>query len=184
MKQLIFKTLLLISTILFISSTATAQSFKDKMKASKDKLASKVQKDNSAAYECGHVHKESLAEKANPMKALGKAMGGTATKGSNPDLGTAAISVFYQAHYHPQFVMKYPTKIPGWETCGDAVIAGFTNKDGAGLSTTDGAVTMNGEEIAYSGIGTYFQGFSPDKRGTKNITISSSDGDKVELDLE
>lgn len=175
-------TLILLSAILPFSFSSNGQSLKDKMKASKEKLASKVpSKDRSADFECGFVYQESMADKANPMKALGKAMGGAATKGSNPDLGTAAISVFYQAHLHPQFVMKYPTKTPDWETCGDAVYLGFTNKSGAGLSSTDGTVTLDGKEILYSGVGTYFQGFKPENRGTKQIEVKSSDGDQVSL---
>lgn len=157
--------------------TVNAQGFKDKMKA---KIPSK---DNSEIYECGYVHQLSLKEKANPMKALQKGLAGSVTDGGNPDLGNAAISVFYQAHLHPQNIMRYPTQIPGWETCGDAVFAGFTNKNGVGLSSTDGAFTMDGVSIAYSGAGTYFQGFKPDKRGDKNISITSSDGDKIDLTL-
>ena len=175
-----------------LNNNLYAQTLKEKMKASKEKLASKVQKDNSEAFECGYVHKETLAEKANPMKALQKSLGGSVTNGSNPDLGTAAISVFYQAHLHPQNIMKYPTKIPGWETCGDAVFLGFTNKAGTGLSSTDGKVYFGDvgakeserTEIAFSGIGTYFQGFNPSKRGAKEVIITSSNGDKVEVMLE
>ncbi len=161
-----------------LAITASSQSFKDKLK-------SKIpEKDNSEIYECGYVHQLTLKEKANPMKALQKGIAGGVTNGSNPDLGNAAISVFYQAHLHPQNIMRYPTAIPGWETCGDAVFAGFTNRTGMGLSSTDGEFLMDGVSIAYSGAGTYFQGFKPDKRGAKNITITSSDGDKVDLTLD
>jgi len=153
------------------------------MQASKDKLANKVQKDNSAAFECGYIHKATLKEKANPMKALQKGMGGAVTDASNNNLGAAAISVFYQAHLHPQNIMKYPTKIPGWETCGDAVFAGFTNKDGIGISSTDGKFMMDGKEIPFAGIGTYFQGFKPSERGEKSIEITSSNGNKVNLKI-
>lgn len=173
-------------TLIFLSFTSFtfSQTMKEKMQAQKDKLAKKMEKDNSAAYECGHVHIPGLKEKANPMKMLQKGAGEGVTKGSNSDLGTAAISVVYQAHIHPQFIMKYPTKTPGWETCGDAVFAGFTNKSGAGLSSTDGSMTMNGEEIGYSGMGSYFLGFKPEKRGEKNMVITSSNGDKVDFDLK
>lgn len=163
-------------TLLFF--TASCQSLKDKMKA---KIPTK---DNSEIYECGYVHVDGLKEKMNPMKALQKGIAGGVTNGSNPDLGTAAISVFYQAHLHPQSIMKYPTKTPGWETCGDAVFAGFTNRSGAGLSSTDGDFMMGDSNIAYSGAGTYFKGFSPEKRGKKNIKITSSNGDVVKVDVE
>ena len=32
-----------------------------------------------------------------------------------------------------------------------------------------------------AGMGTYFQGFSPDKRGTQTVEVTSSSGDKVDL---
>ena len=180
----------LVFTLLLIApSIVLAQGLKDKMKASKEKIESKVKSDNSEAYECGYIHKESLAEKANPMKALQKGMGGAVTNESNSDLGTAAITFFYQCHLHPQNIMRYPTAIPGWETCGDAVFAGFTNKSGVGLSSADKGVYYADEggakkEIPFSGVGTYFQGFNAESRGTKKMFAYSSDGDEVEVTLE
>lgn len=140
-----------------------------------------VKKDNSNIYECGYVHEAGMKEKLNPMKVLQKGLGAGATAGSNSDLGKAAISVFYQAHLHPQSIMRYPTKTPGWETCGDAVFAGFTNRSGVGLSSTDGEFKVDGTPIPFAGIGTYFHGFSPDLRSDRIVSISSSDGDQVEV---
>ncbi|PCJ67786.1 MAG: hypothetical protein COA58_01220 [Bacteroidetes bacterium] len=185
MKQIVFKTLLLFLGFSLSSNLSFAQSFKDKIKASKDKLAAKMPtKDNSATYECGYIHKTTLAEKANPMKALQKGLGAAFTAEGQPDLGTMSISIFYQAHLHPQTVMRYPTKIPGWETCGDAVFLGFSNKNGIGLSATDGKVLMDNQEILDAGMGTHFLGFKPSERGTKTVTITSSDGDKVNVQLD
>ncbi|MEL6676481.1 MAG: hypothetical protein AAFR61_30005 [Bacteroidota bacterium] len=163
----------------FIFSALSAQSFKDKLKAKVPK-----KKVNLEMYECGHVHKPSTAEKLNPMKAVQKGLGGgAAAAGNNKDLGASSISIFYQAHIHPQGVMRFPTKTPGWETCGDAVYAAFTNRNGMGLSNTDGKMTLDGQEIVYGGVGTYFKGFSPDKRGHKQIQITSSNGDKIDLEI-
>lgn len=160
----------------FVSLTLPAQSFKEKMK-------SKFKKDNSAMYECGYIHKPSLKEKLNPMKALQKGLGGAVTDGNNPDIGTSAISIFYQSHLHPQNIMNYPTKTPGWETCGDAVFLGFTNRDGTGLSSTDGSIAMgnlnsqgNQVTIPYAGFGTYFHGFNESQRAEKRVVITSSNG--------
>lgn len=164
-----------IITLLF-SLAGNAQSFKEKMKA-------KLEKDNSEIYECGYVHKESLKEKLNPMKALQKGIGNSVTDGGNSDLGKAAISVFYQANLHPQSIMKYPTATPGWQTCGDAVFAGFTNRSGLGLSSTDGQFLVDDTNVESAGIGTFFHGFSPSERGTKTVKISSSNGDEVELEV-
>lgn len=169
------KTTFLILSLLFLSLNSQAQSWKDKLKMPK--------KDNSEIYECGYVHEATLSEKLNPMTALQKGMGSAFTNTDNADLGTTAISIFYQAHLHPQNIMNYPTKIPGWETCGDAVFASFTNKNGMGLSSTDGEVTMNNSVIAASGMGTYFQGFSPTERGDKKIGIKSSNGDQINLTI-
>lgn len=152
------------------------QSFKDKMKA-------KLEKDNSAWYECGYVHKASLAEKANPMTLMAKGMSGALTDESNSDLGKTAITVFYQAHLHPQSIMRYPTKTPGWETCGDAVYAGFTNRDGLGLSSTDGQFKVGDHVAEPAGYGTFFCGFSPEQRGNKQVTITSSQGQKVDVSI-
>lgn len=169
---------IIVISLLFISSIANSQSFKDKLKSKIPK------KDNSAIYECGYVHKVTLAEKASPMRLLQKGLGSAVTNSSNSNLGSTSISVFYQAHLHPQSIMKFPTKIPGWETCGDAVFASFTNRNGIGLSSTDGQILMDGQEILYSDFGTYFQGFKPENRGKKNMVITSSDGDKVEFSLD
>lgn len=169
------KLIILVLSLLFISLNTNAQSWKDKLKIKK--------KDNSAMYECGYVHKPTLAEKLNPMTALQKGMGKAFTIPDNPDLGTTAISIFYQAHLHPQNIMKYPTKIPGWETCGDAVFASFTNRNGVGLSGTDGQFKMNSIVLPSAGIGSYFQGFSPKERGAKKVEITSSNGDKVSVDI-
>ncbi|MEL7144931.1 MAG: hypothetical protein AAFO69_01080 [Bacteroidota bacterium] len=172
-----------VGLLLLISTLGFSQSFKEKMKA-------KFKKDKSEIYECGYIYKPTLKDKLNPMKALQKSLGGAATSGNNPDIGSAAISVFYQAHLHPQSIVKYPTKTPGWQTCGDAVFLGFTNKDGAGLSSTDGQVTMRnvdaGEttlEIPFGGIGTYFQGFSDSDRSEKLVTITSSNGKSATVNI-
>ncbi len=151
----------------------------------KDKVKLKTQgQEKFENYKCGYVHEESVKEKMNPMKALQKSMGSAVSSASKSDLGTASISVFYQAHLHPQNIMRYPTKTPGWETCGDAVFLGFTNKSGIGLCSTDGEVTVENQTIPYAGIGTYFHGFSPEKRGNKKVLITSSNGDNIELEIE
>lgn len=151
----------------------SAQGFKGKLK-----------KDKSAIYECGHVYKPSLKDKLNPMKGLQKVLGGALTEGGESDLGNIAISIFYQAHQHPQEIMRYPTATPGWETCGDAVYLGMSNREGMGLSQTDGKIMMDGTEIAKAGMGTYYQGFKPAQRGAKQIQITSSNGDKIELNIQ
>lgn len=153
----------------------SAQRFKDKLKAG-------ISKDDSGMYECGAVYEPTLRDKANPMQVLQKTMGGGATGGKG-DLGELSISVFYQGHIHPQGIMRYPTATPGWETCGDAVYLGMTNRTGMGLSSTDGKVMMEGQEIPNAGMGTYFQGFSPDQRGVKTVTISTANGSQAEVSI-
>ncbi len=138
-------------------------------------------KAKTSMYECGHVYKPSLKDKLNPMKALQKAVGGAVTDVKRDNLKEISISVFYQAHLHPQDIMRYPTATPGWETCGDAVFLGMTNRAGLGLAETSGDVLLDGKEMPPAGMGTYFQGFSPDGRSPKAVTISSSDGDQVKL---
>ncbi len=163
--------------ILFSSFQLSAQGFKDKMK-------DKMKKDNSAIYECGYVYVPGVKDKLNPMRGLQKALGGAVTEGGESDLGNIAISVFYQAHQHPQEIMRYPTATPGWETCGDAVYLSMTNREGVGLSQTDGKVMMDGQEIAKAGMGTYYQGFKPEERSEKQIQITSSNGDKIDLNIQ
>lgn len=165
--------------VLLFSLFGNAQSFKDKLKSKMPK-----KKVNMEIYECGYVHKETLASKANPMKLLQKSLGNAVTDGNNSDLGKTAISVFYQANLHPQGIMKYPTKTPGWATCGDAVFAGFSNRSGIGLSSTDGQFLVDGENVESAGVGTFFHGFSPSERGTKTVKITSSDGDMLEVEVK
>lgn len=164
-----------LTLLCFSSFTATAQFGKKKKGPKKSK--------KEQMYECGYVQKEGLLGKINPVKALKKGLVNSVSNMGSPDLGTSAISVFYQAHLHPQGIMKYPTETPGWQTCGDAVFAGFTNRAGTGVSSTDGSMTVEGEQIEHAGMGTYFYGFDPAMRGKKKVQITSSDGDRVELEI-
>lgn len=164
-----------LTLLCFSSFSATAQFGKKKKGPKKSK--------KEQMYECGYVQKEGLLGKINPMKALKKGLVNSVSNMGNPDLGTSAISVFYQAHLHPQSIMKYPTKTPGWQTCGDAVFAGFTNRAGTGVSSTDGSMLVAGEPVEHAGMGTYFYGFDPAMRGEKKVQITSSDGDKADLTI-
>lgn len=161
--KLYIKQLFLVGFVLLLTSSAFAQ---------------KKKKNPMEIYECGHVHKLTLKEKMNPARLL------AGKQGSNPDLGTTAISVFYQANLHPQAVVTYVTKVPGWETCGDAVFASFTNREGIGFTSTDGQFLINGEESPFIGFGTFFKGFKPEDRGEKDIKITSSNGDVIELKIK
>jgi len=167
----------LTALILLLSLFGNAQSFKDKLKS---KIPKK--KVNMEMYECGYIHKATLAEKTNPMKLLQKSMGGAATGGES-DMQKMAISVFYQANLHPQSIVKYPTKVPGWQTCGDAVFAGITNRSGIGLSALDGEFKVGDVIVPAAGMGTYFHGFDPAKRGERVVAITSTSGGKANLSI-
>lgn len=177
--QLVLK---LTTLALLFSFFGSAQSFKDKLKS---KIPKK--KVNMEMYECGYIEKESLGQKANPMKLLQKAVGGAATNGSvsggEADMEKMAMSIFYQANLHPQGIVKYPTKVPGWQTCGDAVFAGITNKNGIGLTALNGEFKVNDELVPSAGLGTYFHGFDPSERGEKVVTVKSSAGTQALVTL-
>lgn len=164
-----------LTLLCFSSFTATAQFGKKKKGPKKSK--------KEQMYECGYVQKEGLLGKINPVKALKKGLVNSMSNTANADLGTAAISIFYQAHLHPQGIMRFPTKTPGWQTCGDAVFAGFTNRDGTGMSSTDGGFMVDEELVESAGMGTYFYGFDPAMRGEKEVLITSSDKDQVEVTI-
>lgn len=134
-------------------------------------------------YECGYVYEPKLKDRLNPMGAVQSAMGNAMTTEGATDLNNIAISVFYQAHLHPQEILRFPTETPGWATCGDAVYLGMTNRSGMGMADTDGKVTIDGKEIPSAGMGTYFDGFSSDHRGEKSVSITSSDGDQIAISV-
>lgn len=138
---------------------------------------------NLDMFECGYVYEPKLKDRLNPMGAMQSVIGNAMTVEGANDLDNIAISVFYQAHLHPQEILRFPTKIPGWATCGDAVYLGMSNRSGLGMADTDGKITFDGQEIAPAGMGTYFDGFSHDERGKKNVTITSSDGDQITLSV-
>lgn len=138
---------------------------------------------NLDMFECGYVYEPKLKDRLNPMGAVQSAMGNAMTAEDGTDLNNIAISVFYQAHLHPQEILRFPTETPGWATCGDAVYLGMTNRSGMGMADTDGEVTFDGKEISPAGMGTYFDGFSQDSRGEKNVSITSSDGDEITLSV-
>ncbi|MBR9861327.1 hypothetical protein GYB22_11380 [bacterium] len=134
---------------------------------------------NMAMYECGYVYEPGLMAKLNPMAKLQKGILVGVTDNNNSDLGKAAISIFYQAHLHPKEIVRYVTETPNWETCGDAILAGFMNRDGLGLTSTDGEFKVDGTVVEYAQGGTYFHGFKPSERGEKTVQITSSDGDDI-----
>lgn len=138
---------------------------------------------NLDMFECGYVYEPKLKDRLNPMGAVQSAMGNAMTAENGTDLNNIAISVFYQAHLHPQEILRFPTATPGWATCGDAVYLGMTNRSGLGMADTDGKVTFGGKEITPAGMATYFDGFSSDDRGEKNVSITSSDGDEITLSV-
>lgn len=138
---------------------------------------------NLDMFECGYVYEPKLKDRLNPMGAVQSAMGNAMTAEGGTDLNNIAISVFYQAHLHPQEILRFPTETPGWATCGDAVYLGMTNRSGMGMADTDGKVTFGGKEIPPAGMGTYFDGFSQEERGDKVVSITSSDGDQITLSV-
>lgn len=156
--------------IVFASEKSNAQLFKKNKK--KD------------IYECGFVKKKSFLDKVNPMKALKKQLGKGGDKGDT-NMGDIAISIFYQAHLHPESILNYPTQTPGWQTCGDAVFLGLTNKNGTGLGATSGEVGFtdldggNPITLKPAGWGTYFHGFDESNRGEKTVSIIEKNGKQI-----
>ncbi|MEO0470854.1 MAG: hypothetical protein AAF206_14600 [Bacteroidota bacterium] len=166
----------LILFILFAPASLSAQGLKGKFKGA-------FKKDKADLFECGRVYKEKTLSKLNPMKALQKGLGGSFT-GETSQLSQAGITVFYHAHLYPRELVSYVTKTPNWQTCGDAVYVGMTNAKGVGILKTDGEVNIDGQMVEHAGVGTYFHGFPDTDRGTKKVSISSSNGEQVEVSVE
>ena len=164
------KTRIILALMLFAFMSTNAQSF--------------LKKKEKKAYECGYVHKESFFNKLKPMKLISKVTGGLIKANPKSDLNDVALAIGYASSLIPKSQLDFATKTPGWETCGDAVSVYFLNKAGIGLTDTDGDVKLNGTKLEKAGMGTYFHGFSADKRGTQNVEITSSTGDKVAISIE
>jgi hypothetical protein len=143
-----------------------------------------LKKKQKKAYKCGYVYKPSFLNKLKPMKLVSKLAGGIVKAKPKSDLGGTAIAVTYYSNIVPNHNLDFVTKVEGWETCGDGVSVVFLNHDGIGLTDTDGDVKLDGVKLEKAGLGTYFQGFSADKRGNKKVEITSSSGDKVEVNFE
>ena len=143
-----------------------------------------LKKKEKKAYKCGYVHKEGFLSKIKPMKLISKATGAFIKSKPKSDLKDVALGVIYSSGTIPKNQLDFATKTPGWETCGDGVAVYFLNYEGIGLSDTDGDVKLNGTKLEKAGMGTYFQGFSPDKRGMQTLEVTSSSGDKVAIKLE
>lgn len=171
--KIVFQVILLF-TIAFNIESTSAQLFKKKKK--KD------------IYKCGYVKKKSFLDKVNPMKALKKQLGKGGTKGDS-NMSNVAFSVFYQAHLHPESIVNFPTQTPGWQTCGDAVYIGMTNKNKTGIGSTNGLVGLVDtnkidEEpliLKPAGWGTYFYGFNEKERGEKTISIIEKNGKQISV---
>ncbi|PWG04604.1 hypothetical protein [Polaribacter aquimarinus] len=161
---------IILALMLFAFLPTSAQSF--------------LKKKEKKAYECGYVHKESFFNKLKPMKLISKVTGGLIKAKPKSDLNDVALAVGYASSLIPKSQLDFATKTPGWETCGDGVSVYFLNKTGIGLTDTDGEVKLNGAKLEKAGMGTYFQGFSADKRGTQIIEVTSSNGDKVLVNIE
>ena len=143
-----------------------------------------LKKKEQKAYKCGYVHKESFFSKLKPMKLISKVTGGLIKAKPKSDLQDVALGIIYASSLVPKNQLDFATKTPGWETCGEGVSVYFLNYEGIGLTDTDGDVNVNGTKLEKAGMGTYFQGFSADKRGTQTIEVTSSSGDKVNVSLE
>ena len=143
-----------------------------------------LKKKELKAYKCGYVHKESFFGKLKPMKLISKAVGGVLKVKPKSNLKDVALGINYASGLAPRNQLDYATKTPGWETCGEGVSLIFFNYNGIGFADTDGDVKLNGVKLEKAGMGTYFQGFSPDKRGTQTVDITSSAGNKVNIVLE
>lgn len=164
------KTSIILLVMLFAFLSINAQSFLDK----KEK----------EAYECGHVHKASFFSKLKPMKIISKMAGALIKAKPKSDLNDVALAITYASGLIPESQLDFATTINDWETCGDGVSVYFLNKEGIGLTDTDGDVKLNGTKLEAAGMGTYFQGFSASKRGTQSVEVTSSSGDKVTVKLE
>ncbi|MFK8058919.1 MAG: hypothetical protein AB8B78_02405, partial [Polaribacter sp.] len=143
-----------------------------------------LKKKEKKAYKCGYVHKPSFFSKLKPMKLISKAVGGLIKAKPKSSLKDVALGINYASGLAPNSKLDFATKTPGWETCGDAVAVYFLNYEGIGLTDTDGDVKLNGTKLEKAGFGTYFQGFSPDKRGTQTVEVTSSNGDKATVTIE
>ncbi|MEO9572209.1 MAG: hypothetical protein ABJH82_00430 [Polaribacter sp.] len=164
------KNKILLACMLFAFCSIKAQSF--------------LKKKEVKAYKCGYEHKESVFGKLKPMKLISKATGVLIKAKPKSDLKNVALAVSYASGLIPQSQVDFATKVPGWSTCGDGVSVYFLNYEGIGLTDTDGDVKLNGNKLEKAGMGTYFQGFSPDKRGTQSVEVTSSSGDKVTVNIE
>ena len=142
-----------------------------------------LKKKEKKAYKCGYIHKESIFGKLKPMKLISKVTGGLIKAKPKSDLKDVALAVTYASGLAPKSQLDFATKTPGWETCGEGVSVFFLNYEGIGLTDTDGDVKLNGTKLKKAGMGTYFQGFSADKRGTQTVDISSSSGDKISINI-
>jgi hypothetical protein len=155
--------------MLSTSITGNAQSF--------------LKKKEKKAYKCGYVYKPSFLSKLKPMKLISGAVGGLLKVKPKSDLKDLALGVMYTSNLAPNSKLDFATKTPGWETCGDAVAVFALNYQGIGLTQTDGDVKLNGTKLEKAGMGTYFQGFPADKRGTQTLEVTSSSGDIVSLKM-
>lgn len=164
------KNSILLTMMLFAFLSINSQSF---LKAKEKK-----------AYKCGYVHKESFLNKLKPMKLISKMAGGLLKAKPKSNLKEVALAVTYASGVIPKSQLDFATKVPGWETCGDGVSVYFLNYEGIGLTDTDGDVILNGTKLEKAGMGTYFQGFSRDKRGTQKVEVTSTSGDKIMVNIE
>lgn len=170
MKTKIKLKLLLFAVFFIAVSSVNAQSY----------LKSKERK----AYKCGYVYKPSFFSKLKPMKLISKLAGNLVKARDKSDLSEVALSIAYGSNSAPNHNLDFSTKTDGWETCGDAVSVVFFNYTGVGFTDTDGEVKLNGKVLENAGMGTYYQGFPADERGNKKVEITSSNGDKVEVNFE
>ncbi|WP_347172858.1 hypothetical protein [Polaribacter uvawellassae] len=143
-----------------------------------------LKKKEAKVYKCGYVYKPSFLNKLKPMKIISKLAGGLLKAKPKSDLKDIALGINYASSLIPQSQLDFATKTPGWETCGDGVSLVFFNYEGIGFTDTDGDVKLNGTKLEKAGMGTYFQGFPADKRGTQTVEVTSSSGDKVTVVLE
>ena len=115
------------------------------------------------------------------MPKVGMMVGGLLTQ-STADLSTVSAQVRFIRNLYPAETMTTEVKYVGaelWQPGSNTVVINFLKREGVGMYSIDGTVSVDGEVLPHLANGVYAKGLESDDLSPKTFEIVTSTGQKA-----